>query len=604
MKKNYLFVALAALCLSGYAQERNMALSSKLPLTNKIGKMLPLNKKELRQTMVQVHVENSDAKLVATPFTSIRAAVRARMAAVDTISTSYGRPDGTFFEGYTRDYKAYSSLWLHSPAEVAVDYAPWASDNAATFSWSYNSTTAEAITDSVSSDGTLHFITGITPSGYISYLPKVTAKTSYDDASFVLGQGVANKYLFASSVERSATADGTDMNGVDEFPSMTLGNMFENKPASGNLYGSTAGGAYSPAYSNTSGACKGFMQIIPQLVSPYYMESASLLAYEIGGTAVPAGGVMKMQFYYLNTDGSLGDLIAESTTNAFVKTYSTQGVFLFKFQKEEDGFVVDKPVTLGTKAPIAVVITGFNSTWNFRALFGVNKTLGSSYTLHGDNLAASTFGYSNAPTTPRTDLYIQFNGIFNCLSPYGGSQSLTFPAEGGLGVAGYSSSGSAYNDVDLNSAFNVDANMTNVWVESAPSWVNGMETDSTYFADYKVIAFFFKAEALPAGVTSRSGEIVISSYGVSAKIPVVQSSSTDVQTISTTGIVVTARENSFKMSYPSAFNSVEVYNVAGRQLGKYTLSDAGSATIPADNAKGIYLLRFSGAKTETIKILK
>lgn len=606
MKKIYGFFILSLACISVHAQVKSSRLIENSQLKSKSTRTeLLISKKASRSTVSQaVDVSNIDYS-VGT-FSSIKSAVRARVKAADTISTSYGRPDGAFFEGYTRDYKAYSTtLYMHSPAVTTVDYAPWASDNTAKFSWAYNGGSFAAITDSMDNDGTLHFSANITPDGYISYMPKVTAKTSYDDASFVIGQGVTSQYLLAGSVSRTATADGTSFAGVDELSPMTLCNMHENKPTSGNLYGSfSAGGSYSPAYSTTDGACKGFMQIIPKLVSPFYMESTSLLAYEYGGTAVPAGGVMKIQFYYVNADGSLGELIGESTTNEFVKTYSTQGAFIFKFQKEEDGFTTDAPITLGTKAPIAVLITGFDSTWHFRALFGVNKTLGSSYTLHGDNLSVSTFGYSNATTTPRSDLYLQYNGMFNCLALADSKQSVAFPGEGGWGVAGYDDKGAAFNDVDLYSSYQLDNDMTNVWLESAPQWVTGLDTDTTYFADYNVVMFYFKAEALPEGVNSRSGEIVLSSYGVSAKIPVTQSATTAVEVVKSSGLKVAAEANCFKLTYPAGFNSVEVYTITGQQLGKYTLSSSGSATIPADKAHGSYLLRFTGASTSTIKIMK
>lgn len=605
MKKIYGFFILSLACMSVHAQVKSSRLIDNSLLKSKNTRTELLSSKKASRSTVSQAVEVANFDYAVGNFSSIKAAVRARIVAADTISTSYGRPDGAFFEGYTRDYKAYSALYMHSPAITTVDYSPWASDNAAKFSWAYNGGSFAAITDPMDTDGTLHFSADITPDGYISYMPKVTATTSYDDASFVIGQGVTKQYLLAGSVSRSATADGTLFAGVNELSAMTLCNMHENKPKSGNLYGSVSSTAfYSPAYSTTAGACKGFMQIIPKLASPFYMESTSMLAYEVGGTAVPAGGVMKIQFYYLNTDGSLGELIGESTTKEFVKTYSTQGAFIFKFQKEEDGFLIDSPITLGTKAPIAVLVTGFDATWNFRALFGANKTLGSSYTLHGDNLSASTFGYSNAATTPSTDLYLQYNGMFNCLALADSEQTIAFPGEGGWGVTGHDDKGAAYNDVALFSSYNLDKDLTDVWVESAPTWVTGLDTTTTYFADYNIVEFYFKAEALPAGVNSRSGEIVVSSYGVSAKIPVTQSASTAVDVVKSNGLKVVAQATSFNLTYPAGFNSVEVYNIAGQQLGKYALSSAGSATIPADKAHGSYLLRFSGATTETIKILK
>jgi hypothetical protein len=69
-------------------------------------------------------------------------------------------------------------------------------------------------------------------------------------------------------------------------------------------------------------------------------------------------------------------------------------------------------------------------------------------------------------------------------------------------------------------------------------------------------------------------------------------------------INVTVSNNSFNVKYPADYNEVAVYTISGQQIARYPLSVAGQATIPAEMTKGIYLLKFSGAKTETIKVIK
>lgn len=542
-------------------------------------------------------------------FENMSSAMKAQKSksAETALTVSYGRPDGAMFEGFTRDYKSYTTAtYLHSPAIIPVDYVPYSNDKTASFVWNYNSTDAKPITDSVETNGTLHFVADITPAGYISYLPKVTASIAGGTtATYVLGQNTSKQYLLASSVERTATADGTEHNGEMEFSPLTLGNNNANRTTSGNLYGSfSAGGSFSGAYSNENGPCKGVMQVLPKLVSPLYAESVSILAYENGGTAVPAGGVMKIKFYYLNEDGSLGELIKESKTDKFVKTYSTQGVFTFSFAEEEDGFIVKKPLVLGTKARVAVVVTGFDNTWNFKFLFGSNPFQGSSYTLHGDNLKVSTFGYTNAPTVPSSDLYIQFNGMFNCLTPIEKDASLTFPVAGGLGIAGHDDKGEAYNDLDLYSAYNMDDENTNVWIDNAPDWIESMDYDSTYFANYNAILLYFKAKALPAGVSGRSGEITIASHGISVKIPVTQGNVTSTNNPKTNTVIVAKSPNSFEVTKADNYTSVSLLNVSGQLIGKYPISQSAVSIPTSALTNGVYVLKFEGNGSEIIKVIK
>jgi len=606
MRKIYIIALLLLSVLVSFSQVKNSNwVNSKNKSTNNSA---IIKNQGLQKSTLPEKATVSPDSYVSTSFTSIQNAVKAKKnVAVDALSVIYGRPDGTLFEGFSRDYKSYQGVFLHSPAITTVDYVPYASDNTATFAWNFLGGENAAIEDPMDADGTLHFSAGITPSSYYNYLPKVTVKTTTETADYVIGKGSEFQYMLAALVDRSVTEDGTAFNGVEEFPPLTLGNSNENRPTSGNLYvGFSASASFSPSYSNENGACTGVMQIIPQLKSPLYTESVSVLAYEEGGTAVPEGGVMKIQFYYLTAEGSLGELIGESTTNEFVKTLDTRGVFSFKFQEEEDGFIIDKPITFGTKAPIVVVITGFDATWNFKFLFGVNSIEGSSYTLHGNDLKVSTFGYSNAPDVPLADLYIQFNGIFNCLVPMADELSLTFPEAGGWGITGYNKEdGSAYNDVDLYSSYNVDDDMTNVWIESAPDWVDGLDMDSTKFTDYQAVLLYFHAEALPEGVTGRSGEIVVSSYGVSVKIPVVQGNITGLNNPKATPVKIAKTATSFEISEAN-YTNVGLVNLAGQSIGNYAIKN-NSVSIPTTSiTSGIYFLRFQGTSgiSHVLKVSK
>jgi hypothetical protein len=609
MKKIYVLLLSSLIVSMSFAQVSNTKRIESIRSTRSNSMVKEKVEKQASPVLEQATICTDD--VVETSFKSLSDAVNAHKVKAADLEVLYSAPEGTFFEGFSRIYRSWQATYLHSPAMVAVDYEPYVNEPNATFVWHYNGGSQAEITDPMDADGTLHFTSGITPEGYINFLPKVTATTATGSASFVLGQNVASQYLMAASVERAKTEDGTDFDGQDEFAPLTLVDINVLRPASGNLYtGYSTDKFFGPAYSNTDGACVGVMQVIPQLKSPLYVESISVLAYSAAAaTAVPAGGVLKLEIYYLNTNGSLGTKIAESTTNEFVVTTTNgqQGVFIFKFEEEEDGFIFDAPITIGTDALVAVRITGFDSTWDFRFLLGTaDGWVGSAYSLHGSNLKVATFGYTDSPNIPATHLHIQYNGILNCLVPYDDYGTITAPTEGGWVITDMDEA-NTYNDYAFYSSYNVDEDMTDVWIESGPSWINYAinPEDAIYFDEYNIAILYFQAEPLPAGLEGRYGEIVVSSYGVSVTIPVIQGNPTGVTTPKTSEVKASYNNNSFVLSYTDQFNSVSVYDVAGKQIGTYALPKSGNFSIPAsDLTNGVYIVRFAGESNAAVKVVK
>ncbi|MDR0232598.1 MAG: T9SS type A sorting domain-containing protein [Dysgonamonadaceae bacterium] len=605
MKKIYLLLIFALTVSVSFAQVKSSHLTSK-GLNNSVSNTVSKNDLNLQKAEIQqVKATLSDDEVVVTSFNSVQEAIQALQNAPQAAPTAqYLRPDGTLFNSFTRDYKAYSNvLFMYAPAQVTLDFEPYSDTQSAVFSWVLPTSSGDKpLTGETDANGVLHWFNDIIPAGYYYNIPIVKATAAGGSSTYQLGQGVTYRVMYAGNVERDEPAeDGTFLGDLEEYPPLTLANMHMNRPASGNLYsGFTGAGGFSSTFIHPQyGACTGIMQILPQMASPLYAESVSVLAFT-DGTAVPAGGNLKIQFFYLTEDGEFGDLIAESTTNEFIETYNSQGAFIFTFQVEEDGFIIDKPLVLGTQAPVAVVLSGFDSTWDFTVLMGVNGSLpGSSYTLHGDKVA--TFGFSNEPNTPRADLYIQFNGIFNCLALY--DEDLTevvFPIEGGWGITAQEGT-VAYNDIDIVSSFDVD----DVWIEDMPSWIVDYEFDNEYFEDYNVIMLYAKASALPAGVSGRKGNIVVGSYGVTLSIPVIQGdgglgiSSSKVEPTS-----VSRSGNDFILKYPATATSVEVYNIAGQKVGDHKLNASGTYTLSAAGlANGVYILKINGSN-EVVKILK
>jgi hypothetical protein len=68
---------------------------------------------------------------------------------------------------------------------------------------------------------------------------------------------------------------------------------------------------------------------------------------------------------------------------------------------------------------------------------------------------------------------------------------------------------------------------------------------------------------------------------------------------------VVSKGTSFELSYTSDFNSVAIFNVGGQVIGNYQLPTNGKLSISNKNLnKGIYIFKFAGKTTETVKAMR
>lgn len=110
---------------------------------------------------------------------------------------------------------------------------------------------------------------------------------------------------------------------------------------------------------------------------------------------------------------------------------------------------------------------------------------------------------------------LSFVGYYNALCEYGTGElvmSAEIPVEGGYAVTAIDEDGTVYNDFDVASSFSMDF----IEIVDAPEWVGDLEYDDQYFDNdniSNVLMFFVSADALPAGVSGREGDVVLCSNG-------------------------------------------------------------------------------------------
>jgi hypothetical protein len=562
-----------------------------------------MNKVELSKIQfqgMQKSLTNTD--FVAAPLRNIKNVnffqKKQNLPAAD-LSVFYPAPDGALYIGWNNEFKTFLDLQLLKiPAFVPIPFVPYASEQGVEFNWTYQNESLDDYTDDY---GVLNFSASIMQYPRYINMPVLHGKKGTQTASYEFGSNYEHRGFFA---------------GDANLDPLTLVNI-NNDPTNVNTYiGFQNGNNFGPSYSYNGVPCTGVLITMPQIQSPLYVESVDAIIYAPNGieNVMPANGKLELEISYAIDKGNGNyeyETIATATaTRDDLLSYPSaqdagRAYFHFVAQEVIDGLVTDVPIVIGTKAPLIVSITGFDSSWDFRFYMGVNPWLGSAYTVHGNQV--STFGYEDAPEYPRCDLHVNFNGLFNCLYPAEVSQKVTIPDAGGYGYYVLPDDDQTYNDVAVFSSFDID----NIWLENEmPEWIN-IEVDNSYFAGSDQISnlllFFFSAEALPAGMKGRSAEIVLASYGITASLQVKQGDApwVGVPSIGVNEVFKAVREgDNFVLSYPASSTSVAVYSASGQKVGEYKLNADGTATIPASNwAKGIYLFKFNGSN-RAVKVLK
>lgn len=136
-----------------------------------------------------------------------------------------------------------------------------------------------------------------------------------------------------------------------------------------------------------------------------------------------------------------------------------------------------------------------------------------------------------------------------------------------------------------------------------PAWVTSITEDAEYTAQRWDSNVTITVEALPADVENRFTDIEFGTYGASTIIRISQSGESSVAGSAISQINVQSKGADFELSYPEGMNQVSVINASGQIIGTYSLTGT-STTIPATLNNGLYILKFNGEKSATVKVLK
>lgn len=610
-KKTTLISCLLALAIVLSAQTSRFA-------TPKTAKTYPVQlKKSIAKnnkiSYATVTIANEQLQPVSTGSNLLKASKLTQAAPV----AIFKRPIGTYLPSMIGNgepkYLGYS--YSFSGIAGSAYSTPWTFRNQTTgatgYSWSWAGTSNYS-TDAniVLKDKNSEFLS----SGYL-YSPELKAGNGPDTASYKISDGgqTEGAVLFSS-------AEIMYMGNADYFGNSSDKNTDGNSvfvitaQGSTQLSGSGSGYYWGTCLRNQDGTNGTKVQ---KIVSVYEKPMAPLtikdICYfgltDVGVTPVPSDKSLTATILKINEAGQItNDTIASATiTGSEVIVQKQEFVYLpFTFIEKDPETGLEAPFSPVITDAFAIVLSDISQDgMNFGLFSDFKNTLeSSSYYTKKDALTNVTDGKLYKSSTTGMNIYLTMNAYFNYMYVSPDTKVLTAPIAGGEAVdAVNNESGAAiytfFYDVQ-DSISNEDL----IWIkDSVPEWIN-LSYSNEYYADYGVLIFIFEATALPAELTGRSANITLQSYGAEATITIKQGAVNGLPAKQTTTTRAIPNANGYKLHYNSDFKTLQVLNTAGQTIETQTLNQSGTYQLDTKQmAKGVYFLKLSGSKTETVKIV-
>ncbi len=203
-------------------------------------------------------------------------------------------------------------------------------------------------------------------------------------------------------------------------------------------------------------------------------------------------------------------------------------------------------------------------------------------------------------------------GYYNYLGDFDGNKMITgtIAAEGGVSVVNIDEEeGTVYNFYEINSTFNID----DIEIEEIPEWVEIAAIDTSYYAYsdpqhvHNLVAIALGADALPAGVDGRTGDVILttSDGAASMTLRVIQGTdeyinSIDNVKVSGAAYRATVAGDDIVVFCPADVKTVNLYNAAGALVSTVAVEN-GKAVIKNAPA-GLNLVNFNGK--QSVKVVK
>jgi len=572
MKKNLLVVLAAVAVLQSMAATKQREAVKKTP-ANLIGKEV---REDLEGTFLQV-----DKTMKVLP-------AKANSETTAKPGISYKVPQGTLFYGLSNDYYGLTNVY-----GVASPYVKWTFQNVSTDSpaltWTvneYNSTSTTYVPTTKPLDYTGNNLSfNVTTEGF--QVPIMKGSLNGSDSTFIFGKNYASVANTASYIDAGGSSYN---NGTRVF---NLSNWFRD-------LSQTTWNFAADDYCFGTGT-KGNDAVVA-----YYEKPQSTLYFEganffLGAFSAPAGATFTLRIITVDTISGF-PVMKDTLATSYIKTEDVLTASATALTMPFTTLVATDADGLETEIPYVEVDDAFvlELSWTNTA----DTKLAVRASSYDARLAAGLPYYANHAYFYGPDTN---NNNERALFKYSWSATLNTS----LTNAAYAYLVGDANSLSMNVAgdsktFTLVPYYGRVWLAdstSVPSWISHSQTEH-YTSENWGTDITLTAAALPIGTTSRSADITFKTWGAKKVVHIEQTLGTGLQSVSDNGIRVMAQDNTFKLTYTSDYTAVSIFNLAGQQLGNYTLPATGETSIPAQYAKGIYILKLVGTKSATVKVLK
>ena len=580
MKKELLLSAVLILATGTFAQVNKTSSATALTGEQQLVRELKVEKSATKAENV---VLSTDLKLNVVNNGVKRAA--------GALETAYDLPEGTYYTGISPE-GFYPVPRIETAIGAEMKFGAYVSDKSASVSWTI-------------SNGSEIFSLGMDENGSalysaldMIYAPVVTATVGSSEATYQLGVGESegNTGFIVPN-----PGDFSYMSDIDPaYTSNGRGNLISGFSDTDFYFGT--------GYELNGKKAVSVITVFDQPIAPLYVQDFVIYAVPNtdGGAIIPTGKTLTLSLNKIDGSTITNEVIAEATATAD-DVFSIGNFYgiTFKFKDIEDGFPVNKSITLGD-CTFAAVVSGIEKV-NVCFLMGFNKSwAAASYVgLEDGNLTALTF---NDGQTPAYGMHMSMHAVFPSVYVDENTATAVIPAAGGYGVT-HSEGGQDYNDIVVYTSLPYDdeSGEPNIWYD-APDWIT-VETDGSLMnyddGNFRgIMMFFVKADEPNEG---READVIFHTHaGVTSKIHVIQGKGgVGISSTDATQYSVVATPEAFELTYPAGVTAAAIYNVAGQEIGHYELSNNGNSTIPASTlGKGIYVVKFIGNTVNSVKVAK
>jgi hypothetical protein len=507
--------------------------------------------------------------------------VNSLAAPAASLSANYYRPTGTLLGGLTTEGNGYVPMFI-GHGNVEWKFRNQSADYGA-IEWYILSSTGNKYALGKDAQDNGLFTPGFTGS---FNMPIVKVTSGASEANHYYGQALVE----AGNVPYALGIAGKEL--ILTAADLIQGQHYLNF-TNGDGFGT---GTYSGAKIEAAG------EFFEKPQAPLFARSIGVFLWSnnnipLEGTAKLTAAITKVRHSTADNLKRLGDTLytaeiyAEDLIVSWTMQNGTKIYFArFVFEEYDELTTLTTPIDLVLDDEFAFVVRGFDQP-------GVNCSItftrnfedgGNAYTYLDDDHFLVYFR-SQTDQTNGYDLSVMIEGAYTTLIVNGQTKQVTAPVDGGN--AYFTVDGNDYNNVTIASTYDMDE----VWVESAPDWISEIAFENDVYEENGVLYCYLLTDPLPDGLSGRSANVVIGSYGTTATIQVKQGnadwSGIENVAVETYGRAsLQTRDGNIVVSNASIGSRISVYNLQGQALKTQTAASGTEILETASFPRGVYIV--------------